>query len=319
MTLTSVVVGSAPVSEQVWVPGGEFSMGSDHHYPDEGPVRRVTVDGFAIDVTLVTNAEFSRFVDETGHVTLAEIAPKAEDYPGAQPEDLVPGSLVFTMTPGPVPLDNYRNWWAWVHGADWRHPTGPDSSIVGLEDHPVVHVAQQDVGAYAAWAGKQLPTETEWEYAARGGLDGAEFTWGEGDAQETLEPKANTWQGAFPYENSEADGWTRTSPVGSFEPNGYGLYDMSGNVWEWTTSWYDDRSRPSSPPCCSPQIDVSEEGSYDPGQPEIRIPRKVIKGGSHLCTIQYCFRYRPAARQPQMVDTSTSHLGFRCITRSTLP
>jgi formylglycine-generating enzyme len=290
-------------------------MGSDKHYPDEGPVRRIKVSGFSIDTTPVTNVEFTRFVDETGHITQAEIAPKAEDYPGAQPEDLVPGSLVFTMTRGPVPLDNYHNWWSWVHGADWRHPTGPDSDIDGLEDHPVVHVAHQDVVAYSAWAGSQLPTEAEWEFAARGGLDGAEFTWGEGDAQETPEPKANTWQGRFPYENSEVDGWTRTSPVASFEPNGYGLYDMAGNVWEWTSDWYDDRSRPSGPSCCAPDIGPTEEASYDRRQPEFRIPRKVIKGGSHLCTIQYCFRYRPAARQPQMVDTSTSHLGFRCINR----
>jgi sulfatase modifying factor 1 len=303
------------MTEQVWIPGGEFLMGSDNHYPDEGPTRRESVEGFWIDPAPVTNAEFARFVDETGHMTFAEIAPKAEDYPGAHPKDLVPGSLVFTMTPGPVPLDKYQNWWAWVHGADWRHPIGPESSIGGLDDHPVVHVAHQDVAAYAEWAGKQLPTEAEWEYAARGGLDGAEFTWGDGDPQDGLEPKANTWQGRFPHENTEADGWTRTSPVGSYEPNGYGLYDMAGNVWEWTSDWYSDRSQPDTPSCCAPERTPTKEGSYDPAQPQFRIPRKVIKGGSHLCTIQYCFRYRPAARQPQMLDTSTSHLGFRCISR----
>lgn len=303
------------MNDQIWIPGGEFLMGSDRHYPDEGPTRRVSVEGFWIDPSPVTNADYARFVEDTGHVTFAEIAPEAEDYPGARPEDLVPGSLVFTMTPGPVRLDNYHNWWAWVHGADWRHPTGPASDLGGLEDHPVVHVAHRDVEAYAEWAGKQLPTEAEWEFASRGGLDGAEFTWGEGDAQESPDPKANTWQGPFPYENTEVDGWTRTSPVGSFEPNGYGLFDMAGNVWEWTSDWYSNRSQPSGPSCCAPERISAEEASIDPAQPEFRIPRKVIKGGSHLCTIQYCFRYRPAARQPQMLDTSTSHLGFRCIRR----
>jgi formylglycine-generating enzyme required for sulfatase activity len=304
------------MTEQVWIPGGEFLMGSDNHYPDEGPVRRVNVEGFWIDPTPVTNADFARFVEETGHVTFAEVAPEAEDYPGAQPEDLVPGSLVFTMTSGPVRLDNFHNWWAWVHGADWRHPTGQESDLAGLDDHPVVHVAHEDVEAYAEWAGKHLPTEAEWEFASRGGLDGAEFTWGEGDAQESAKPKANTWQGGFPYENTEVDGWTRTSPVGSFEPNGYGLFDMAGNVWEWTSDWYSDRSERDGHSCCAPGRLPTKEGSYDHHQPEFRIPRKVIKGGSHLCTIQYCFRYRPAARQPQMLDTSTSHLGFRCVTRS---
>ena len=304
------------MADQAWIPGGEFLMGSDRHYPDEGPIRRISVKGFWIDPTPVTNAEFDRFVADTDYVTFAEVAPKAEDYPGAEPEDLVAGSLVFTMAPGPVRLDDYRNWWSWEHGADWRHPTGPESSIEGMDDHPVVHVAHQDVEAYAVWAGKQVPTEAEWEFAARGGLDGAEFTWGEGDAQESTEPKANTWQGGFPYENSEVDGWTRTSPVGSYEANGYGLYDMAGNVWEWTSDWYSNPSQQEGPSCCAPDPRPTKEDSYDPSQPQFRIPRKVIKGGSHLCTIQYCFRYRPAARQPQMVDTSTSHLGFRCITRN---
>jgi formylglycine-generating enzyme required for sulfatase activity len=305
------------MAEQVWIPGGEFLMGSDSHYPDEGPIRRVGVEGFWIDSTPVTNSEFSRFVAETGHVTAADVAPKAEDYPGASSEDLVPGSLVFTMTDGPVDLRDHHQWWAWVHGADWRHPTGPGSSIEGMDDHPVVHVAYQDAAAYADWAGRELPTEAEWEIAARGGLDGAEFVWGEGDPQDGPEPKANTWQGRFPFENTEVDGWTRTSPVGSYEPNGYGLYDIAGNVWEWTSDWYADRSGESefSSSCCAPNAEPSLEGSYDPGQSQFRIPRRVIKGGSHLCTVQYCFRYRPAARQPQMIDTSTSHLGFRCITR----
>lgn len=300
--------------KHVRVPDGEFLMGSDEHYPDEGPRRRVVVRGFYIDTTLVTNAQFAEFVADTGHVTVAEIAPKAEEFPGANPDDLVPGSLVFTMTRGPVSLRDFRQWWTWTHGADWRHPLGPDSDLEGLDDHPVVHVAYADAEAYADWAGKRLPTEAEWEYAARGSLDGAEFTWGEGDPQDTAEPKANTWQGGFPYENSELDGWTRTSPVGSYEANGYGIYDMAGNVWEWTTDWYSDRSMSNQHACCGPDGPPTESGSYDPQQPQFRIPRKVVKGGSHLCTIQYCFRYRPAARQPQMIDTSTSHIGFRCVT-----
>ncbi len=287
-------------------------MGSDRHYPDEGPARRVLVDGFHIDVTPVTNADFAQFVDETGHETVAEVAPDPADYPGALPEQLVPGSLVFTMTSGPVRLDDHHQWWAWVHGADWRHPTGPESSIDELDDHPVVHVAYEDAVAYANWAGRDLPTEAEWEFAARGGLDGAEFTWGSINSQEAGESRANTWQGRFPYENSKLDGWERTSPVGSYEPNGYGLHDMAGNVWEWTKDWY---SKPATAPsCCAPER-PTEASSYDPRQPEMKIPRRVIKGGSHLCTTQYCFRYRPAARQPQMVDTSTSHIGFRCVTR----
>lgn len=301
--------------DRIRIEGGEFLMGSDRHYPDEGPSRKVSVDGFWMDPTPVTNAEFGRFVAETGHVTVAEITPDAADFPGARPEDLVPGSLVFTMTDGAVNLGDFRQWWAWTHGADWRHPYGPDSDLAGLDDHPAVHVAFEDARAYADWAGAQLPTEAEWEFAARGGLDGAEFTWGEGDPQDGEKPLANTWQGRFPYENSKVDGWTRTSPVGSYEPNGFGLFDMAGNVWEWTSDWYQNPSE-QSPSCCAPDPAPRMEASYDPAQPQIRIPRKVVKGGSHLCSIQYCFRYRPAARQPQMVDTSTSHMGFRCITRT---
>lgn len=291
-------------------------MGSADHYPDEAPVRTVEVDGFWIDRHPVTNREFAAFVEATGHLTVAEVAPDAELYPGADPADLVPGSLVFTMTQGRVDLRDYRNWWSWTHGADWRHPTGPDSSLEGLDDHPVVHVAHADAAAYAAWAGKELPSEAEWEFAARGGLDGAEFAWGDDDLQETR-PKANTWQGRFPYENTELDGWTRTSPVGSYEPNGYGLFDVIGNVWEWTDDWYLDGSLAPQPSCCAPgrSAAATPEQSIDPSMPDIPIPRKVIKGGSHLCTIQYCFRYRPAARQPETIETSTSHIGFRCVIR----
>jgi formylglycine-generating enzyme required for sulfatase activity len=299
----------------VWIPDGEFSMGSEGHYPDEAPVKRVEVPGFWIEPSPVTNTQFASFVEATGHVTGAEVAPRIEEYPGAMEEDLVPGSLVFKMTDGPVDLNNYRNWWHWVPGADWRHPTGPDSSIEGLDDHPVVHTAHADAAAYASWAGKELPGEAEWEYAARGGLDGAEFVWGDEDSQET-DPKANTWQGPFPFENSELDGWTRTSPVGSYEANGYGLFDMAGNVWEWTEDWYNPRKiAPAQHSCCAPGglKGGTRDASFDPATPEIQIPRKVIKGGSHLCTIQYCFRYRPAARQPETIDSSTSHLGFRSI------
>ena len=300
-----------------WIPDGEFSMGSESHYPDEAPVKRVEVDGFWIDLSPVTNTQFAAFVEATDHVTGAEIVPRIEDYPGAMEDDLVPGSLVFKMTDGPVDLNSYRNWWHWVPGADWRHPTGPDSSIDGLDDHPVVHIAHADAAAYASWADRELPGEAEWEYAARGGLDGAEFVWGDEDAQET-DPKANTWQGRFPFENSELDGWTMTSPVGSYEANGYGLFDMAGNVWEWTEDWYNPRKIASTQhSCCAPE-DLrggTRDASFDPASPEIEIPRKVIKGGSHLCTIPYCFRYRPAARQPEPIDPSTSPRGFRCISR----
>jgi formylglycine-generating enzyme len=302
------------VPDQLWIPTGEFTMGSDRHYRDEGPARRVRVNGFRIDIAPVTNQEFSAFVADTSYVTVAEITPNADDFPGADPRDLVPGSLVFNMTSGPVNLDDFRHWWSWTHGADWRHPTGPGSDLDGLDDHPVVHVAHADAIAYAAWAGRDLPTEAEWEYAARGGIEGAEFTWGNGDPQDTLHPKANTWQGQFPFENTEVDGWTRTSPVKSYEPNGYGLYDMAGNVWEWTNEWYTDGTAQSS--CCTPDGPPTEADSIDPLDTLTPTPRRVVKGGSHLCTIQYCFRYRPAARQGQTIDTSSGHIGFRCVDRT---
>lgn len=289
-------------------------MGSDRHYRDEGPTRRVPVDGFWIDAAPVTNNEFAAFVSDTRYVTVAEITPNADDFPGADPNDLVPGSLVFNMTSGPVNLGDFRHWWSWTHGADWRHPTGPNSDLDGLDDHPVVHVAHADASAYATWAGRDLPTEAEWEYAARGGIDGAEFTWGDDDPQDTPNPKANTWQGQFPFENTEVDGWTRTSPVRSYEPNGYGLYDMAGNVWEWTDEWYTDRT--THPSCCTPDGPPTEEDSIDPLDTLTPTPRRVVKGGSHLCTIQYCFRYRPAARQGQTIDTSSGHIGFRCVDRT---
>jgi sulfatase modifying factor 1 len=304
-------------SGMVWIPGGAFKMGSEKFYVEERPVHRVSVDGFWIDRYAVTNEEFARFVAETGYLTLAERPPDPALYPGAPPENLVPGSMVFHRTAGPVDLRNYANWWAWTPGASWRQPRGPDSSIEGLERHPVVQVAYEDAEAYCAWAGKALPTEAEWERAARGGLKQAIFTWGNEEFPKGR-PMANSWQGRFPWENLLVDGYEYTSPVGTFPPNGYGLHDMAGNVWEWTADWYQAR-HPDDPgkPCCTPQNPRGgqEEDSYNPHRPEFRIPRKVVKGGSHLCAPNYCFRYRPAARQPQDVDSGMSHLGFRCAVR----
>ncbi|WP_043347246.1 formylglycine-generating enzyme family protein [Methylobacterium sp. B1] len=311
-------MSSDPSPDMVFVPGGTFRMGSDRHYPEEAPVHRVCIDGFWIDRTPVTNADFRTFVRATGYVTMAERRPDPKDYPGALPHMLKPGSLVFKPPRGAVELHDWSAWWRFRFGVHWRRPYGPGSSIAGLDDHPVVHVAYADADAYAAWAGKVLPTEAEWEYAARGGLDGAEFAWGD-----KLTPggrhMANTWQGAFPHENLALDGYERTSPVTAFPPNGYDLHDMIGNVWEWTTDWYAPRHEGDAPKaCCIPMNPRGGyvEGSFDPGQPEINIPRKVIKGGSHLCSPNYCQRYRPAARHAEAVDTSTSHLGFRCVVRS---
>lgn len=300
----------------VWIPGGEFLMGSDRHYPEEAPAHRVHVDGFWIDRFTVTNRDFERFIAETGYVTQAERPADPADYPGALPEMLAPSSTMFRKPPGPVDMGNHYNWWTYVPGADWRHPCRPASSIRKLMDHPVVHVAWADVAAYAAWAGKDLPTEAEWEFAARGGLDGAEFVWGE-----ELTPEgrymANTWQGEFPHRNTLDDGYEFTAPVGSFPPNGYGLYDMAGNVWQWTRDWYQNHANLGSP-CCmaSNPRGASRDASMDPRQPDIRIPRKVTKGGSHLCAPNYCRRCRPVARMAQPVDTSISHLGFRCVVRA---
>ena len=296
-------------------------MGSDRHYPEEAPVHTVTVDGFWMDRTPVTNAAFLQFVRATGYRTFAELTPKAEDYPGALPHMLRAGSLVFTPPRQPVDLTRWEQWWQLKFGANWRRPYGPRSSIAGLSEHPVVHVAYCDALAYAQWAGKDLPTEAEWEFAARGGLDGCEFAWGE-----ELNPEgrqlANTWQGNFPHENLATDGYERTSPVTAFPPNGYGLYDMIGNVWEWTSDWYAAaHEADAAKPCCIPVNPRGgrEDASYDPCQPDIRIPRKVLKGGSHLCAPNYCRRYRPAARHAEAVDTSTSHVGFRCVVRATEP
>jgi formylglycine-generating enzyme len=283
------------------VPGGSFRMGSEDFYPEEGPVREVEVGGFWIDEHPVTAAEYRQFVRETGYVTVAERPLDPADYPDADPELLIPGSVVFRKTSGRVPLNDHRNWWAYVPGASWKKPGGPGTTINGRDNHPVVQVAYEDAEAYATSAGKELPTEAEWEYAARGGLDGAAFAWGD-EHFPGGRPAANTWQGEFPWQNLKLDGFDGTSPVASFEPNGYGLYDMTGNVWEWTSDWFAGQS--SNAPCCAPQLLPGET-----------FPRKVIKGGSHLCAPNYCLRYRPAARQGETIDTATGHIGFRCIRR----
>jgi sulfatase modifying factor 1 len=308
---------SEDADDLAWIPGGTFSMGSDTHYLEEAPAHLASVDGFWIDRTPVTNAQFRQFVRETGHITFAERKPDAKDYPNALPRLLFAGSLVFSPPRHPVDLRDWSQWWRLTRGANWRHPYGPKSNIHELGSHPVVHVTYSDALAYARWAGKELPTEAEWELAARGGLDRAEFAWGD-ELTPSGKHMANTWQGAFPHQNLASDGYERTSPVAAYPPNRYGVHDMIGNVWEWTSDWYEPKHR-SNPPkaCCIPENPRGgqEEGSYDPDQPEVRIPRKVIKGGSHLCAPNYCRRYRPAARHPEPVDTSASNVGFRCVVR----
>jgi formylglycine-generating enzyme len=300
-----------------WLTPGEFGMGSEDFYPEERPVHRVEVDGFWIDERPVTVAEFRRFVRQTGYVTIAEREPDASQYPDADPELLVPGSLVFHATARPVDLNDYTNWWTYVPGADWRHPEGPASTLSGRDRHPITQVALEDAEAYARWAGKDLPTEAEWEYAARGGLEGAAFAWGD-----EFMPKgklmANTWHGEFPWQRLPVHRWERTSPVGSFRPNGYGLYDMTGNVWEWTADLFTaDHTEPTAHACCAPRTPRGVSATMGAGSTaHATIPRRVIKGGSHLCAPNYCLRYRPAARQAEAVDTSTGHIGFRCVLRA---
>jgi formylglycine-generating enzyme required for sulfatase activity len=290
------------------IPGGAFLMGSEEFYPEELPVRTVRVEGFWIDPRPVTVGQFRRFVEATGYVTVAERPLDPTDFPGADPAVLVPGSAVFCATEGPVPLDSMV-WWRYVPGAFWYAPEGPDSDVSGREQHPVTQVAYEDAEAYARWAGKALPTESEWERAARGGLEGARFAWGDEESPNG-QWMANVWQGRFPWENLVVDGFAGTSPVGSFAPNGYGLYDMIGNVWEWTCQHGAAASMQSgvSPPCCAPP----DQGPMSPDS------TRIIKGGSHLCAPNYCLRYRPSARQAQAVDTSTSHIGMRCVVRDSV-
>jgi formylglycine-generating enzyme required for sulfatase activity len=301
----------------VWIPGGQFTMGCNAAYPEERPEHRVDVGGFWIDRYPVTNARFAKFVAATRYVTFAELAPDPKDYPGAPPAMLHPGSLVFVKPNAQVPLHDIRAWWRFIHGADWRHPTGPDSRADHLREHPVVHVTHSDAAAFAAWEGKTLPTEAEWERAARGGLEGKFYAWGD-ELMPRGRPLANFWQGRFPYENTLIDGWEGTSPVGMFPPNGFGLYDMIGNVWEWTEDWYEPGHAASSTDDCCQAHDPkggTREASLDRGSPAPHIPRKVLKGGSFLCSENYCRRYRPAARSPQPIDSSASNIGFRCIIR----
>jgi formylglycine-generating enzyme required for sulfatase activity len=283
-------------------------MGSAEFYPDEQPVHEREVAPFRIDRYAVTNEQYAAFVDETGYVTVAERDLDPADFPGADPADLVPGAMVFTPTRGPVDLRDWRNWWRWEPGAYWRRPFGPESSSMARPRHPVVHIAFEDAVTYAAWAGLRLPTEAEHEYAARGGLDGARFAWGD-DAYPGGVARANSWLGHFPYDNQ---GVGDAAPVGSYPPNGYGLYDMTGNVWEWTTDFYTPRHvRPSEQP-----VDPGTRGNLlaaASAQPDVpSMPRRVLKGGSHLCSPEYCLRFRPAARSPQAEDTAMSHIGFRC-------
>ncbi|QBE49696.1 formylglycine-generating enzyme family protein [Leucobacter triazinivorans] len=303
---------------RVELAGGEFWMGSDAHYPEEAPAHRVRVGPFGIDAHQVTNARFAEFVSATGYVTVAERPLDPQEFPGAPAENLLPGSMVFTPTPGPVDLRHLSQWWEWTPGASWRHPEGPASGIDERGDHPVVHVAHEDAEAFCSWAGAVLPSEAEWEFAARGGLDRAEFTWG-AERQPDGRIMANTWDGPdFPWRSSGESGFARTAPVGSFPANGFGLFDTAGNVWEWTADWWSGHPAEAASDCCVP-VDPrggAAEGSLDPRQPQFRVPRKVIKGGSHLCADSYCLRYRPAARRPQMIDTGMSHVGFRCAWRT---
>jgi formylglycine-generating enzyme required for sulfatase activity len=296
----------------VWIPGGEFSMGcEDPQMRDARPFHRVAVDGFWMDQTEVTNEEFARFVKVTGYVTVAERRPDPKDFPGALPEKLVPGSVVFTPPKTAVPLNDHYVWWRYEPGANWQHPDGPESDLKGKEKHPVVHIAFQDAEAYAKWAGKRLPTEAEFEFAARGGLDRKRFVWGD-EFKPSGKFQANTFQGHFPDKNTGEDGFIGTAPVGTFPPNGFGLFDMAGNVWEWTADWY----RPDyyQTLAAASQVVRNPSGpadSFDPSEPGAA--KRVQKGGSFLCTDQYCARYMPGARGKGEPDTGTNHLGFRCV------
>ena len=290
------------------LPGGSFTMGSDDFYPDERPAHEASVDPFWIDTHQVTNADFAEFVADTGYLTVAERALDPVDFPDLDRDDLVPGSMVFTPTLGPVDLRDWRQWWRWQPGAQWRHPEGPDSSIDGRMTHPVVQVAYEDAAAYAAWSGKRLPTEAEFEYAARGGTDTA-FAWGD-EAHPGGVAQANSWLGRFPYDDQGPYGGS-TAPVGSYPANGFGLFDAIGNVWEWTTDYYLPRHQ--LPGAAAVELEHRSEllaaASAEAGS---RMPRRVLKGGSYLCSPDYCLRFRPAARSPQADDSAATHIGFRC-------
>lgn len=305
------------LSPLVEISGGEFQMGSDRFFPEEGPPHMVFVDTFQIEQHPVTNAQFARFVKSTDYKTVAERPLPKDVFPELTDEQREPGSMVFYPTEGPVDLVNMGLWWGWTKGASWRHPEGKGSSWRKRADHPVVHIALEDAQAYAEWAGRDLPTEAEWEYAARGGLPGMDYCWGD-ENQPDGKRMAKHFEGLFPYLNMASDGFDRTAPVGHYPANGYGLSDMAGNVWEWTADWFQAKhDSPAEKPCCvprNPRGGVREE-LLDPNQPQFAIPRKVIKGGSFLCADEYCMRYRPAARRPQMVDTGMSHIGFRCVMR----
>lgn len=291
----------------IQIPGGTLLMGSEEFYPEEGPVHRREVAAFELDEHPVTNEAYAAFVSDTGYVTVAERAMDPADYPGVHPDDLVPGAMVFTATSGPVDLRDWRQWWRWEPGAHWRHPFGLDSSIDARMDHPVVHIAYPDAAAYAAWAGKRLATEAEWEWAARGGLVGARYAWGD-EVRPDGVVMADTWQGEFPFLNTGAAGWVGTAPVGMFSANGYGLHDMIGNVWEWTDDYWTHRHTVPG----AVAVDAGQRPSLLSAEPGSRIPRRVLKGGSHLCAPEYCLRYRPAARSAQAEDTAMTHIGFRC-------
>jgi formylglycine-generating enzyme required for sulfatase activity len=288
------------------IPAGNLVMGSDEYYRDEGPVHERAVAAFELDAHPVTNNEFAVFVAATGYVTVAERELDPADFAGADPADLVPGSMVFTPSSGPVDLRDWRQWWRWQPGARWVEPEGPGSSIDDRMRHPVVHVSFEDAATYAAWAGKRLPTEAEWEWAARGSLVGARFAWGdEENPRGAL--MVNRWQGSFPYRNTGAAGWAGTSPVGTFAPNGYGLFDMTGNTWEWTDDFYASRHAVPGETGVDAGARTNLLGAAAAGD-----TRRVLKGGSHLCSPDYCLRYRPAARSPQSEDTAMTHIGFRC-------
>jgi sulfatase modifying factor 1 len=290
----------------VLIPGGKFMMGSPKGQTDERPQHEVTVDGFWLDKTEVTNEEFEKFASATGYKTIAERKPDPKDFPGVPLENLVAGSIVFTPPPGDdIPLENHFIWWSYVPGANWRHPQGPDSDLKGLEKHPVVHISWLDARAYCEWAGKRLPTEAEWEYAARGGLDSKEFGWGE-EFNPNGKWMANIWQGRFPNQNAVSDGYKLTAPVGSYAANGYGLFDMAGNAWEWCADWYLPDYYSKSPT----QNPQGPDTSYDPNEPGVA--KRVQRGGSYLCTDLYCGAYRPSTRMKTSPDTGLSHSGFRC-------